>query len=367
MRSASRLRSIVPASPRTAGPVKRGSAPRRSHVVQARALQREHRGERVGHAGATEQILGDRAGHDEVVRGEDGGGVIQRALRVVQSEGPRPQVIGDPLADRVALGVVGGDRHRGAGDQVEGRAHVGERLQGMDRERPRTGRSRGREDVQPRGPRQVRDPLTGTEALGGAICSTICGIASSGTPSSTSSAARAASAGSRNGTPDRNRDARSRVGPRPETATIRCPARPRRTAIAVPTRPAPTTEMFIAASMPTQGIHRWGRWARERRAAARCGPDRPRSRRTVPPSSDDRRVGQRDRAEGIPETGPTYVGVSRPSPRRCPGDRSLARSPDYRRPSAYAAVRRPREHPRHRELERTAAVRQGLTLARPWK
>ena len=253
------MRSIVPASPRTAGPVSGVAGPRRSTLSRLARCSGSIAASGSGTPARRNRSSAIAAGHDEVVRGEDGGGVIQRAHRVVQPERPRHQVVGDPLADRVTLGVVGGDGHRAAGDPLEGRADVGERLQGMQGERPGTGRSRGREDVEPRGPRQMRHPLTGTEPLRRPRSARrSAGSSSSGTPSSTSSAARAASAGSRNGTSDRNRDARSRVGPRPETATIRWPARPSRTAIAVPTRPAPTTEMFIAASMPTHGIHTMG-------------------------------------------------------------------------------------------------------------
>ena len=133
------------------------------HVVQARALQREHRAQRIGHTRTPEQILGDPARHDEVVRGEDGGRVIQRPHRVVQPERPGHEVVGDALPDRVALVVLGGDGHGAPGDAFEGAGDVGERLQRMERERPGTGRSRGREDVEARCPRQVGHPLPGTE------------------------------------------------------------------------------------------------------------------------------------------------------------------------------------------------------------
>ena len=77
-------------------------------------------------------------------------------------------------------------------------------------------------------------------------------ITSSGTPTITSSASAAASRASTTGTPGRKLEARPRVAPRPETATMVCAARCNNTATAVPTRPAPTTATLMRASMPTQ-------------------------------------------------------------------------------------------------------------------
>ena len=58
--SASRFRWIVPASPRTAGPVSARAGPSRSTCVERRTLQRGHRGRGVGHPRRGEQRLGDR-------------------------------------------------------------------------------------------------------------------------------------------------------------------------------------------------------------------------------------------------------------------------------------------------------------------
>ena len=217
------------------------------------------------------------------------------------------------------------------------------------------------------GPPTARNGTLPTPAIRPAIAR----MSSSGTPMRTSSPARAASAGSRNGTSERNRDARSRVGPRPATATIRCPARPRRTAIAVPTRPAPTTETFIAASMPSrtdsagqriQTIGPSGAGASAGGCSRTRSPLDPREQalsgldedgvveRERPVRDPRHRADVPRRVDAVPRRG--VEEVEPPTERLAPHD------------EGRGGVRVPRQHPRDRERLVRDAVGQGPRLTR---
>ena len=361
-----------PASPRTAGPVSAAPRAQTFHVVQARALQREHRGERVGHAGAPEQVLGDRAGHDEVVRREHGGGVIQRTLRVVQPERPRHQVVGDPLADRVPLGVVGRHRHRASRDEVERGGDVGERLQRMDARaaghRP-LARARGRRAPRPPtgGPPTARN---GTRSAS-AICSTIAGIVVVGDPDQhqLAGARRVRGIQERHvgqeprrtiagGTATRRRrrsDARrDRAAP-----PSRSPRVPRR-------RPRCSSQRVCQLRGSTRSVRR----ARERHGR-RLDADQvavgPREHPLRGLDDDD--VVQRDRSVRDPGRGADVPrGIQAVARRRCPAGRSPDANPWLPTTRARGAVRRPREHPCDRERLGPTPYGTGLgPRPTPWK
>ena len=105
----SRFRRIVPASPRTAGPVSACAEPSCS-TWSSDARCSGAMAVRIGDARGREQRLRDRRCGHQIVRREDGGGVIQRAEVVRQPEGLAADVAGEPLPEEGAVVVGGRDR-----------------------------------------------------------------------------------------------------------------------------------------------------------------------------------------------------------------------------------------------------------------